>query len=66
MSHSVCYKMSFLVKSHIMWDTNIKIVVFSKYAGGGAGRSIVEEEIPFMAKLSIFSKGNIFFSFQDG
>lgn len=51
-------KWAFLVKSHIMWDTNIMIAVFSKYTGGDAGRSIVEEAISFIAKLSIFSKGN--------
>lgn len=43
-----------------MWDTNITIVVFSKYTGGDAGRSIVEEEISFITILSSFLKGTIF------
>lgn len=45
MSHCLCCKMSFLVSGHIMWDTNIKKKVLSKYTGGKAGRSVVEEEV---------------------
>lgn len=37
------YKMSFLVRSHIMWDINIESKEFNKYTGGDAGRNIVEE-----------------------
>lgn len=43
-----------------MWDTNIENKVFSKCTGVDAGRNIVGEEIQFIAKGSMFSKGKLF------
>lgn len=57
MNHCLCCMTSSLVRSHIMWDTNMENKVFNKYTGGGTGRGTVGEEIQITARVTIFSKG---------